>query len=113
MRYVLLTAIMLFASSVLCAEPSQPWIDPLFRAVDLDIGQSAGVKLSNGKTATGARAAHTYAKPGHYIVTVSRTNNRGQTATGRLHLTVGPRAVPPKPHQLGDPGTRAVFMGRQ
>jgi len=61
-------------------------------------------RFTDGKTATGARATQTYAKPGHYIVTVSRTNNRGQRATGRLHLTVGPRAVRPKPHQLGDPG---------
>ena len=39
-----------------------------------------------------ATTAHRYAKPGHYIVTVSRTNARGQTATGRLHLVIGPRA---------------------
>jgi len=35
-----------------------------------------------------AVTTHRYAKPGRYIVTVSRTNNRGQTATGRLHLPV-------------------------
>jgi murein DD-endopeptidase MepM/ murein hydrolase activator NlpD len=41
-----------------------------------------------------AVTTHRYAKPGHYFVTVSRTNNRGQTATGRLHLTVAPRVSP-------------------
>ena len=35
-----------------------------------------------------AVTTHRYAKPGRYIVTVSRTNNRGQTATGRLHVAV-------------------------
>jgi murein DD-endopeptidase MepM/ murein hydrolase activator NlpD len=39
-----------------------------------------------------AATTHRYAKPGRYIVTVSRTNDRGQTATGRLQLVIGPRA---------------------
>jgi len=38
-----------------------------------------------------ATTTHRYAKPGHYIITVSRTNERGESATGRLHLVVGPR----------------------
>jgi murein DD-endopeptidase MepM/ murein hydrolase activator NlpD len=43
------------------------------------------VKLAkNGYAIT----AHRYAKPGHYIITVSRTNNRGQQATARLTLNV-------------------------
>ena len=37
---------------------------------------------------------HRYAKPGRYIIAVSRTNARGETATGRLHLSVGPRPTP-------------------
>lgn len=48
-----------------------------------------------------ATTTHRYAKAGRYIVTVSRTNDRGQTATGRLHLTVGPRAS----------ASRAAFPG--
>jgi len=35
-----------------------------------------------------ATTTHRYTKPGHYIVTVSRTNDRGETATGRLHLVI-------------------------
>jgi hypothetical protein len=31
---------------------------------------------------------HRYAKPGHYLVSVSRTNNRGETATARLHVRI-------------------------
>ena len=33
---------------------------------------------------------HRFKKPGAYIVTVKRTNSRGQTATGRLHVVVAP-----------------------
>ena len=43
-----------------------------------------------------AVTTHRYAKPGHYIVTVSRTNTRGQRATGRLHLVIAPQRTPPK-----------------
>ncbi|NQU24606.1 MAG: peptidoglycan DD-metalloendopeptidase family protein [Candidatus Nealsonbacteria bacterium] len=32
---------------------------------------------------------HRYTKPGHYLVRVRRTNNRGETATGHLHIRVG------------------------
>ena len=32
---------------------------------------------------------HRFAKPGHYLVRVERTNERGQRAIARLHLTVG------------------------
>ena len=36
-----------------------------------------------------AVTSHCYEKPGRYIVTVSRTNKRGETATTRLCVTVG------------------------
>ena len=36
-----------------------------------------------------ARTVHRYAKPGHYLVRVERTNGRGETATARLLLRVG------------------------
>ena len=36
-----------------------------------------------------ARTAHKYAKPGHYIVRVERTNGRGETAIARLQVRVG------------------------
>ena len=39
-----------------------------------------------------AVTTHRYTRPGRYLVTVSRTNDRGQRATGRLHLAVAPRA---------------------
>lgn len=39
-----------------------------------------------------AVTTHRYAKPGHYVVSVSRADDRGITATGRLHVEVeGPR----------------------
>jgi len=38
-----------------------------------------------------AVTTHRYTKPGHYLVRVQRTNDRGETATGRLHVRVGPR----------------------
>jgi hypothetical protein len=36
-----------------------------------------------------ARTVHRYAKPGHYLVRVGRTNGRGETAVARLHVRVG------------------------
>jgi murein DD-endopeptidase MepM/ murein hydrolase activator NlpD len=36
-----------------------------------------------------ARTVHRYAKPGHYLVRVERTDRRGYTAVGRLHVQVG------------------------
>jgi PKD repeat protein len=36
-----------------------------------------------------AVTSHCYAKPGRYLVTVSRTNKRGETATTRLCVVVG------------------------
>lgn len=36
-----------------------------------------------------ARTVHKYEKPGHYLVKVSRTNRRGETATARLQVRVG------------------------
>ncbi len=44
------------------------------------------VKLSKDGYAI---TTHRFAKPGHYLVTVNRTNHRGQTATGRVHVRVG------------------------
>jgi murein DD-endopeptidase MepM/ murein hydrolase activator NlpD len=38
-----------------------------------------------------AVTTHRYERPGHYLVSVQRTNDRGQTATARLHVRVGPR----------------------
>ncbi|MBN1395495.1 MAG: peptidoglycan DD-metalloendopeptidase family protein [Pirellulales bacterium] len=44
-----------------------------------------------------AAVKHRFAKPGAYIVSVSRTNRRGETATARLHVRVEdiPPPVPP------------------
>ncbi|MBI1917050.1 MAG: PKD domain-containing protein [Planctomycetes bacterium] len=36
-----------------------------------------------------ARTVHRFAKPGHYLVRVERTDRRGFTAVGHLHLRVG------------------------
>jgi len=36
-----------------------------------------------------ARTVHRYAKPGHYLVRVERTNGRGETAIAWLHVRVG------------------------
>lgn len=36
-----------------------------------------------------AKTTHSFSKPGHYIVSVQRTNEDGFTATARLHLEVG------------------------
>ncbi|MBN2292928.1 MAG: PKD domain-containing protein [Pirellulales bacterium] len=36
-----------------------------------------------------AITTYTYKKPGHYLVSVSRTNSRGETATDRLEVRVG------------------------
>ena len=38
-----------------------------------------------------AITTHRYREPGHYLVSVRRTNRLGQTATGRLHVRVDPR----------------------
>jgi len=38
-----------------------------------------------------AVTTHRYERPGHYLVSVERTNDRGQTARGHLHVRVGPR----------------------
>ncbi len=35
-----------------------------------------------------AVTTHRYRRPGHYLVSVERTNRRGQTATGRLHVRI-------------------------
>ena len=35
-----------------------------------------------------AVTTHRYQRPGHYLVSVERTNDRGQTATARLHVRV-------------------------
>ena len=36
-----------------------------------------------------ARTEHIYAKPGDYLVSVARSNRRGEKATARLHVSVG------------------------
>ena len=36
-----------------------------------------------------AITAHRYSKPGHYLVSVTRSNDRSQAATARLHVEVG------------------------
>jgi len=36
-----------------------------------------------------AVTTHRYERPGHYLVSVQRTNQRGETATARLHIRVG------------------------
>jgi len=36
-----------------------------------------------------AVTTHRYQRPGHYLVSVQRTNDRGETATARLHVRVG------------------------
>ena len=38
-----------------------------------------------------AVTTHRYQEPGHYLVSVRRTNRRGQRAVGRLHVRVDPR----------------------
>jgi hypothetical protein len=35
-----------------------------------------------------AITTHRYARPGHYLVSVTRSNDRGQSATARLHVEV-------------------------
>ena len=37
-----------------------------------------------------AVATHRYQKPGHYLVRVQRSNERGETAIGHVHVRVGP-----------------------
>jgi len=38
-----------------------------------------------------AVTTHRYGQPGHYLVSVERTNDRGQTATGHLHVRINPK----------------------
>jgi murein DD-endopeptidase MepM/ murein hydrolase activator NlpD len=54
-----------------------------------------GVLSDTGKSTALAKdgyaiTTHRYAKPGDYLVSVSRTNSRGQTATAGLHVHVEP-----------------------
>lgn len=63
---------------------------------DFGDGSEPAYTRSDGNAKMHARdgyaiTTHRYARMGRYIVTVSRTNDRGQTATGRLHLVVAPR----------------------
>jgi hypothetical protein len=37
-----------------------------------------------------AQTVHRFARPGHYVVRVERTNARGESAVGHLHVRVGP-----------------------
>jgi len=55
----------------------------------------AGKDPATGKSMTLAKdgyaiTTHRYAKPGRYMVSVSRTNDRGETATARLHIVIEP-----------------------
>jgi hypothetical protein len=56
-------------------------------AVQTQSDGNAEVHAEDGYAVT----THRYEKPGHYLVSVERTNDRGQTATGRLHVRVEPR----------------------
>ena len=38
-----------------------------------------------------AVTTHRYRRPGHYLVSVQRSNDRGEKATAHLHVRVGPR----------------------
>ena len=38
-----------------------------------------------------AITTHRYGRPGHYVICVERSNRRGETATGHVHVLVGPR----------------------
>jgi len=63
---------------------------------DFGDGSKAVYTRSDGNVKKLARdgyaiTKHRYAKAGHYIVTVSRIDDRGRSATCRLHLTVGRR----------------------
>ncbi len=49
--------------------------------------QSDGNQNAHNKNGY-AVTTHVYKKPGHYLVSVSRTNNRGETGTDRLHVRV-------------------------
>jgi len=49
---------------------------------------NADAHASDGYAVT----THRYTRSGHYVVTASRTNARGETATGRLTLRVAPSA---------------------
>jgi murein DD-endopeptidase MepM/ murein hydrolase activator NlpD len=53
-----------------------------------EVGQSDGNVVRLAKDGY-ARTAHTYEKPGHYLVTVERTDRRGYTATAHLDVRVG------------------------
>jgi murein DD-endopeptidase MepM/ murein hydrolase activator NlpD len=50
--------------------------------------QSDGRAVKHAKDGY-AVTTHRYQKPGHYLAQVQRTNDRGQTATARLHVVVG------------------------
>ena len=56
--------------------------------VEVQSDGNAVVHAKDGYAVT----THRYTKPGHYLVSVRRANHRGETATARLHVRVGPRA---------------------
>ena len=53
--------------------------------VEVQSDGNAVVHAKDGYAVT----THRYARPGHYLISVHRTNHRGQTATARLHIRVG------------------------
>lgn len=57
------------------------------RSVPLEVRPN-GARLHKNAEGAYASLKHRYAKPGDYIVSVSRTNYRGETATARLHVHV-------------------------
>jgi hypothetical protein len=67
-------------------------------AVEVQSDGNAVPLAKNGYAVT----THRYSKPGHYLVSVTRSNDRGQAATARLHVEVGG----------GQPSARAARSGR-
>ncbi|MBN1590013.1 MAG: PKD domain-containing protein, partial [Pirellulales bacterium] len=74
-----------------------------FKVITRDIGAGEGREVwdfgdgtptvatrSKPKPPTYATIHHTYEKPGHYLVRVERTNDRGETGADRLQIRVGP-----------------------
>jgi PKD domain len=61
-----------------------PWFAPIVNSPEWDFG--------DGKTATGARVQHAYARRGLYTVSVTQTDASGGRTTARVTVTVVPRA---------------------
>lgn len=60
--------------------------------------------FGDNATAEGATAAHTYAAPGAYNITLTVTNDAGQSDSASVALVVAPASPPPaKPFVIDDP----------